>query len=159
MSTTHALVRFFSGVFGGSDGRRPVDGVTGIADESYVLCDGIATNGIEVPDLCGCILRGADDVFAVGQSGGSIEHRHALPETTDGYAITVAQMPQHNHTINVPTEYNGVGRSYRQWVYTTTGSTNNTGKGEPHDHPLGGEIVGSSLPRFYVLAPVMYVGQ
>lgn len=57
----------FSGTFGGSDGKRPLDSRTGKARESWALCDG--TNG--TPDLRGKFLRGKADSETAGASGGS----------------------------------------------------------------------------------------
>ena len=63
----------FSGTFGGSDGKRPIDSRTGKARESWALCDG--TNG--TPDLRGKFLRGKADGETSGASGGT------APENVD----------------------------------------------------------------------------
>lgn len=60
-------VKIFHGQLGGSDGRRPLDGKTGVADEAWELCDG--TNG--TPDLQGKLVYGAGGGIAVGASVGS----------------------------------------------------------------------------------------
>lgn len=66
-------VKLFHGTLGGSDGRRPLDGKTGVADEAWELCDG--TNG--TPDLRGKLVYGAGGTMALGASVG------ATAETVD----------------------------------------------------------------------------
>lgn len=60
-------IKLFHGELGGSDGRRPVDGETGVADEAWELCDG--TNG--TPDLRGKLAYGAGGSVALGASVGA----------------------------------------------------------------------------------------
>ena len=60
-------IKLFHGSLGGSDGRRPVDGITGLADESWELCDG--TNG--TPDMRGQLAYGAGGTLAVGAAHGA----------------------------------------------------------------------------------------
>ena len=57
----------FSGTFGGTDGKRPIDSRTGRARESWALCDG--TNG--TPDMRGKFIRGKADSETMGSAGGS----------------------------------------------------------------------------------------
>lgn len=57
----------FSGSFGGSDGKRPIDSRTGKARQSWALCDG--TNG--TPDLRGKFIRGKADSETAGSAGGT----------------------------------------------------------------------------------------
>lgn len=60
-------IKLFHGTLGGSDGRRPVDGITGLADEAWELCDG--TNG--TPDMRGQLAYGAGGTLAVGAAHGA----------------------------------------------------------------------------------------
>lgn len=60
-------IKLFHGTLGGSDGRRPVDGVTGVADEAWELCDG--TNG--TPDMRGKLAYGAGGTLAAGAAHGA----------------------------------------------------------------------------------------
>ena len=60
-------VKLFHGTLGGSDGRRPLDGKTGVADEAWELCDG--SNG--TPDLRGKLVYGAGGTMALGSSVGA----------------------------------------------------------------------------------------
>ena len=61
-------VKIFHGQLGGSDGRRPLDGKTGVADEAWELCDG--TNG--TPDLRGKLVYGAGGTLALGAAYGDV---------------------------------------------------------------------------------------
>lgn len=154
------MIDFFTGTFGGSDGRRPIDAKTGDPDETRVFCDGVETNGVQVPDLRGLVVRCSSDELPVGTTGGSATHKHTLSGSTGDHTLSIPQMPSHNHSINVPTEYNGEGTRYRQWVNTMTGYTGYTGGSQPHAHSLDGLETGEAdnLPPYYVCAPVMYVG-
>ena len=60
-------IKLFHGALGGSDGRRPLDGLTGVADEAWELCDG--TNG--TPDMRGKLPYGAGGSIASGAAAGS----------------------------------------------------------------------------------------
>lgn len=60
-------IKLFHGTLGGSDGRRPLDGITGLADEAWELCDG--TNG--TPDMRGQLAYGAGGTLAVGAAHGA----------------------------------------------------------------------------------------
>ena len=60
-------IKLFHGTLGGSDGRRPVDGTTGLVDEAWELCDG--TNG--TPDMRGKLVYGAGGTLAVGAAHGA----------------------------------------------------------------------------------------
>ena len=157
--TLAGKVAFFSGEFGGSDGRRPIDAKTKTPNEDYVLCDGIETNGIPIPDLRGLMIVCTSDDHPMGETGGSDTATFTMEGTVGDCTLTIPQMPSHGHGINVPTEYNGEGTRYRQWVNTQAGSTSNTGGSQPHTHPIEGTVsVKRSLPPYYALAAVMYIG-
>ena len=58
----------------------------------------------------------------------------------------------------MPTEYNGEGTRYRQWVNTKAGSTSTTGGSQPHGHPFeGGTEQADSLPPFLSFEMVVRV--
>ena len=70
--------------------------------------------------------------------------------------LTVAQLASHGHGINIPTEYNGEGTRYRQWVNTKSGNTSATGGSQPHTHDLtGASGEANGLPPYYALAYIM----
>ena len=157
--TLAGKVAFFSGEFGGSDGRRPIDAKTKTPNEDYVLCDGIETNGIPIPDLRGLMIVCTSDDHPMGETGGSDTATFTMEGTVGDCTLTIQQMPSHGHGINVPTEYNGEGTRCRQWVNTRAGNTSNTGGSQPHTHPIEGTVsVKRSLPPYYALAAVMYIG-
>lgn len=151
-------VTFFSGEFGGSDGRRPIDAKTKTPNEDYVLCDGIETNGIPIPDLRGLMIVCTSDNHPMGETGGSDTATFTMEGTVGDCTLTVEQMPSHTHTA----KYGGthkvqgndliVARNFE----TNTGAT---GGSQPHTHPIEGTVsVERSLPPYYALAPVMYIG-
>ena len=59
-----------------------------------------------------CFLIAAGDSYAVGSTGGSVNHTH----TTRDHTLTEAEMPKHNHVEYMPAQ------GYPGWsTYTTTG--------------------------------------
>lgn len=154
-------VTFFSGELGGSDGRRPIDAKTKTPNEDYVLCDGIETNGIAIPDLRGLMIVCTSDDHPMGETGGSDTATFTMEGTVGDCTLTVEQMPEHRHSSNqrFGTKFGGGG------LYGLNGdsggvfSTLPTGGSQPHTHPIEGTVsVERSLPPYYALAPVMYIG-
>lgn len=98
-------------------------------------------------------LLATGSIYNAGSTGGSATHTHTTPATTTGgTAITVAQMPSHNHSLTSITGYddlnflNGNGSFLIQNSDTTIdwssakyaeykyGSTGNQGSGQAHTH-------------------------
>ena len=155
-------VTFFSGELGGSDGRRPIDAKTKTPNEDYVLCDGIETNGITIPDLRGLMIVCTSDDHPMGETGGSDTATFTMEGTVGDCTLTVEQMPSHTHGYRKVTIWNG-------WNGTNDGNdckppsdgqpTDATGGSQPHTHPIEGTVsVERSLPPYYALAAVMYIG-
>lgn len=155
-------VTFFSGELGGSDGRRPIDAKTKTPNEDYVLCDGIETNGIAIPDLRGLMIVCTSDDHPMGETGGSDTATFTMEGTVGDCTLTVEQMPSHTHGYRKVTRWNG-------WNGTNDGDdckppsdgqpTDATGGSQPHTHPIEGTVsVERSLPPYYALAAVMYIG-
>lgn len=155
-------VTFFSGEFGGSDGRRPIDAKTKTPNEDYVLCDGIETNGITIPDLRGLMIVCTSDDHPMGETGGSDTATFTMEGTVGNCTLTIQQMPRHTHGYRKVTSWNG-------WNGKNDGNdckppqdgqpTDATGGSQPHTHPIEGTVsVERSLPPYYALAPVMYIG-
>ena len=89
----------------------------GTIPAGYVLCDG--TNG--TPDMRDRFVVGAGSTYAVGDSGGSVNHNH--PFTGDG----------HEHVL--PAGFNLLGGPVASKLTTTdpaTGTTNNTNHLPPY---------------------------
>ncbi|WP_337381451.1 hypothetical protein [Desulfovibrio sp.] len=81
-----------------------------------------------------------------------------LSGTVGETALTVEQLASRGHGINIPTEYNGEGTRYRQWVNIKSGNTSATGGSQPHTHTLAGASGASdSLPPYYALALIMRI--
>ena len=145
--------------FGGSDGRRAIMPGETEPRENWVLCDGGEDgHGGTVPDMRGRVVLGASEAHPAGSAGGSETHEHGLAGTVGETTLSIEQIPTHGHGINVPTEYNGEGTRYRQWVNTKAGSTSTTGGSQPHDHPLEGSTdQADSLPPFLSFEMVVRV--
>lgn len=154
-------VAFFSGELGGSDGRRPIDAKTKTPNEDYVLCDGIETNGIAIPDLRGLMIICTSDDHPMGETGGSDTATFTMEGTVGETTLSTEQMPEHEHSFNqrFGSKFGGGnlyglnGDSGRRF------STRPTGGSQPHTHPIEGTVsVERSLPPYYALAAVMYIG-
>lgn len=155
-------VTFFSGKFGGSDGRRPIDAKTKTPNENYVLCDGIETNGIAIPDLRGLMIVCTSDDHPMGETGGSDTATFTMEGTVGDCTLTVEQMPAHTHNYTYRSGFRDCGYasgSPRFWQNEATVNTDKAGKSQAHTHPIEGTVsVERSLPPYYALAPVMYIG-
>lgn len=155
-------VTFFSGEFGGSDGRRPIDAKTKTPNEDYVLCDGIETNGITIPDLRGLMIVCTSDDHPMGETGGSDTATFTMEGTVGDCTLTIQQMPAHNHNYTYRADYRDCGYasgSPRFWRGEATVQTEDAGGSQAHTHPIEGTVsVERSLPPYYALAAVMYIG-
>lgn len=155
-------VTFFSGELGGSDGRRPIDAKTKTPNEDYVLCDGIETNGIAIPDLRGLMIVCTSDDHPMGETGGSDTATFTMEGTVGDCTLTIQQMPRHTHGYRKVTSWNGWnGRNDGDDCKPPSDGqpTDATGGSQPHTHPIEGTVsVERSLPPYYALAPVMYIG-
>lgn len=160
--TLAGKVAFFSGEFGGSDGRRPIDAKTKTPNEDYVLCDGIETNGIPIPDLRGLMIVCTSDDHPMGETGGSDTATFTMEGTVGDCTLTIQQMPKHTHGYTYRAGYRDCGYASgapRFWEGETTVNTAAAGGGQPHTHPIEGTVsVERSLPPYYALAAVMYIG-
>ena len=148
----------FTGTFGGMGNRFPIPLGDDAPDMHWCLCDGTTTNGLPVPNLRGRMIRGASDSVPAGSTGGSEKHSHSLTGTVGETTLTVEQLASHGHGINIPTEYNGEGTRYRQWVNTKSGNTSATGGSQPHTHTLSGASgEANGLPPYYALSFIMRI--
>lgn len=149
----------FAGTFGGEGNRHPIPLGGSEPDTGWVLCDGGSDGkGGTVPDLRGRMIMGVSDTYKAGSTGGSEKHSHSLSGTVGATTLTVEQLASHGHGINIPTEYNGEGTRYRQWVNTKSGNTSATGGSQPHTHDLtGASGEANGLPPYYALAYIMRI--
>lgn len=155
-------VTFFSGELGGSDGRRPIDAKTKTPNEDYVLCDGIETNGIAIPDLRGLMIVCTSDDHPMGETGGSDTATFTMEGTVGDCTLTIEQMPKHKHNYTYRSGYRDCGYASgapRFWNGEATVNTAEAGSSQAHTHPIEGTVsVKRSLPPYYALAAVMYIG-
>lgn len=149
----------FAGTFGGTDNRFPVPLGSAEPDLNWCLCDGIATNGLPVPDLRGRMIMGASDARPAGSTGGSETHEHSLSGTVGAATLSVAQLPSHAHRQSFSNGWGeGQDGNIRMHVSSSPGSTNTqpTGSGQPHTHSLAADTgPASSMPPYYALALIM----
>lgn len=154
-------VAFFSGEFGGSDGRRPIDAKTKTPNEDYVLCDGVETNGIPIPDLRGLMIVCTSDDHPMGETGGSDTATFTMKGTVGSTTLTVEQLATHSHatSLGASKRINWGNNAAIPYLEPGSRSTGSTGGSQPHTHPIEGTVsVERSLPPYYALAAVMYVG-
>lgn len=162
-------VAFFSGEFGGSDGRRPIDAKTKTPNEDYVLCDGVETNGIPIPDLRGLMIVCTSDDHPMGETGGSDTATFTMEGTVGDCVLSIKQAPAHTHYVSRNKDLNNANENEGPTgYYDTVGNysssswnylTSSVGGSQPHTHPIEGTVsVERSLPPYYALAAVMYIG-
>lgn len=72
----------------------------------WLLCNGVGTtsNGHPVPDLRDRFVGGAGLSWPNRTTGGSYGHVHAASVDVIPHAITLNEMPFHNHTVQVATQ-------------------------------------------------------
>lgn len=73
-----------------------------------------------------------------GTGGGSGGSRALSASTVGNHTLTVNEIPSHSHTLTVPVDRNhSRGETGSElWWGATTGSTDSTGGGQAHNHPL-----------------------
>ena len=131
---------------------------------TWAVCDG--TNG--TPDLRGLFLVGANDsTFPPGSTGGSStvnsseagEHDHT--GTTAGHALSINEMPAHDHEQLVLT-VGASGAPGGTAVGNGTARTGPAGGNQPHDHDIspdgGHQHVVTILPPYHAEVIIMRVG-
>jgi len=119
----------------------------------WLLCDGSNST----PDLRNRFVVGATSTYAVGATGGSadaivVSHTHTATVTD----------PQHNHVMNMASDFGGGGGPYR--LATTNGVAGTTSFGNTSSASTGitvsNSTTGSSgtnanLPPYYALCYIM----
>ena len=104
---------------------------TGIPS-NWALCNG--ANG--TPDLRDKFLMMAGTTYTLGSSGGAATQT----VTVNGHAISIAEMPVHNHGVTDPTHYHGYSDSgHNHWLNDPTHfhNTNVTGGGGRESGSIG----------------------
>lgn len=134
----------------------------------WQLCNGVGSTALgPVPDLRQKFIIGStgdEGALVTGSIGGANTHTHTV--TVNGHALTIAEMPSHNHTktysnvvggaLNLGFIYNNVN-AYGAGGDSITGAggnpfvTNSTGGGAAHSHTATSGS-SSNLPPYYALA-------
>jgi len=85
----------------------------------------------------------------VGEEGGSKNHFHSNTLSVNGHAITIAQMPEHNHQYEKKTFNKNIGSGRSYFSEITSEETSSTGGNQEHTHGLSGGINSqSNLPPY-----------
>lgn len=151
----------FSGTFGGTGSRFPIDMKSKKAMTGWCLCDGTTTNGLAVPDLRDRMIMGAGTTYKTGAKGGAATHTHSVSGTVGATTTTLAQTAAHGHATTAAGTAGG-GPAYTLVDGGTGGgdgsvATTKVGGSASHTHSLTGAKSGSasSLPPYYALAFIM----
>lgn len=148
----------FSGTFGGTNKRFPIPQGSKTPNTNWCLCDGIATNGLPVPDLRGRMILGASDARPAGSTGGSETHEHSLSGTVGETTLTESQLAQHRHQFRTGHTEQGNGADATEGNYVWLAYTTFTGGSQPHTHSLTTSTAATgSLPPYYALAYIMRI--
>ncbi len=147
----------FYGSFGGTDNRYPIPLGETDPDTNWVMCDGITTNGIEVPDLRDRFIKGGN---GSNQKviGGANYHTHTVG-ATDATTISVEQLPAHTHEIVAG--YHNKVNSGRSYYAQTTKATKTTDSGTyasgSHSHAASTAAGHHSYPPCYTMYFIMKI--
>jgi microcystin-dependent protein len=156
----------FSGTFGGDDNRYPIPPNETTPNTNWVLCDGIETNGITVPDLRGRMIIGTNSDYPRQSIGGGTTHGHGFHVWVNDTTLSVNQMPSHFHTQSTQGE-NRIGSTaniQQCWQVDACqgywgSSTYYTGGSQSHGHGSGGYVDSTNhMPPYYSLAYIMQIG-
>lgn len=148
----------FSGTFGGTNNRFPIDAKTKLVNTNWCLCDGTATNGVTVPDLRGRFIMGANSTYTAGSTGGSASHNHSISGTVGEATLTVDQLASHQHWI--ATSHNGWGNAAGGNGYRENGyNTDAAGGSQAHTHDISNGATGNAsiLPPYYALSYIIRI--
>lgn len=125
----------------------------------WLLCNGVGTisTGESVPDLRDRFILGAGASAAVRAVGGTATHTHALSVAITPTALTIDQIPAHNHDF-IATAFNGENGQH-PFVVTDLAFSNyplqttSTGSGNAHTHGVSSSLGAAvnHIPPFMAL--------
>lgn len=157
--TVVGTVVAFSGTFGGDDNRYPIPPNETTPNTNWVLCDGVETNGIQVPDLRNRMIMGAGSTYTQGTVGGAASATFTTGGSVGSTTLTIAQMPSHSHSQ--------WGNKVYRYAYSNnpaidgegSATTGSTGGSNSHTHSFSGvSRTVNTLPPYYSLAYIMQIG-
>ncbi len=164
--TVVGTVVAFSGTFGGDDNRFPIPPNETTPNLNWVLCDGIETNGIQVPDLRNRMIMGAGATYTQGSTGGAASATFTTGGTVGATTLATSQIPKHNHTQSTQ-GLNRIGdSSFHQMCWQQdscegywASAVQATGGSGSHTHTFSGASgTVATLPPYYSLAYIMQIG-
>lgn len=146
----------WSGTLGaGGDAHFPVDPDTAAANYNWHICNGDVQNGVTTPNLADRFIVGQGATYTKGDSGGAATHTHAVAIASDnggnhshGGATGVPSVPDKNCNTNAPVT--AVPNDAHTHTISASGN---------HQHGVNGDTAaGSTLPPYYCLIYICYVG-
>lgn len=149
----------FSGSFGGTDSRYPIPAGSSEPDTSWVICDGVETNGIAVPDFRGRMIKGGSGTNN-GEIGGAESHSHSV-SATGGTTVSVAQLPKHTHTFSdfgiIKTSGTESSSGWAAFNYTTVTSGPGDYTTGSHSHAASTSSSMHNWPPCYTLSYIIKI--
>lgn len=125
----------------------------------WQLCNGVGNTALgPVPDLRQKFIIGStgdEGALVTGSTGGSSTHNHSV--TVNGHALTIDQIPSHNHTTTINDKNNnGISRpgfvvGGSGYLSTQTWTSSSVGGGNTHSHTATSGNA-NNLPPYYALA-------
>lgn len=128
----------------------------------WKLCNGSGTisNGSPVPNLVSRFIIGSGTTsggtYDIGDTGGS--SNIAVSGTTQGTALTINQIPSHDHqmysltTTAFPGAELALAKANSTFGATLSGGTGDTGGGQAHTHGVNFTLSGANIPPYFALA-------
>ena len=150
----------FNGSFGGTDNRFPIPIGSSEPDTNWVICDGVTTNGIAVPNLQSKFIKGGSGSNQK-TTGGAVSHSHTV-YSTGTTTLSVSQMPSHNHSYEDNTKEQRTcsctescnSKNQHCWEYPQTSSS---GDSTAHSHGQSTSASINHWPPCYTLSYIMKI--
>lgn len=143
----------------------------------WALCNGQTMDGYRTPDLRGRFIAGYDPGNGAYNNPGNLSQRGTGTADVGGaetVALTVAQMPEHNHSMGSAgdhshtidsfkkdgLDHDASGSGGQQYWRSNGGGSSSTESNGSHTHTInneGGNQAHENRPPYYVLAFIMRV--
>ena len=176
MLTPIGTIVAFSGTFGGDGDRFPIPIGSVTPNTNWVLCDGVETNGIQVPDLRNRMIMGAGSTYTQGTIGGAASATFTTGGSVGDTTLTIDQMPEHQHIVPLGENSTVTGTAAYPWGSygdndqrglrsngydddDTWPYTSFAGGSQSHSHSFSAASrTINTLPPYYSLAYIMQIG-